>query len=156
QLERSLTGLTAIGDHMASGIVLGALGVAAARRGDHGEARARFGEGLPLLRRSVDEWDLGLLLLNAGLEDAATAEPSARSLLVEALRVWQHLERPAGVALALVGLGQVAASEGAARRAGQLFGSGRALLPTDDSLPLFVVPYDLDVTKIRSRVGDGA
>jgi predicted ATPase len=155
ELERSLTGLTAIGDHMASGIVLGALGLAAARRGDHGEARARFDEGLPLLRHGVDEWDLGLLLLNAGLEDAATSEPSARSLLVEALRIWQHLERPAGVALALVGLGQVAASEGAARCAGQLFGSGRALLPSDDSLPLFIVPYDLDITKVRSRAGDG-
>jgi hypothetical protein len=68
----------------------------------------------------------------------------------------QQLERPAGVALALVGLAQVAASEGAARRAGQFFGSGRALLPTGDSLPVFIVPYDLDITKVRSRAGDGA
>ncbi len=50
--------------------MLGSLGLLAAQRGDHAEARARFAAGLPLLRRGGDQWDLALLFLNAGLEEA--------------------------------------------------------------------------------------
>jgi hypothetical protein len=55
------------------------------------------------------------------------------------------------VALALAGLGEVAASGGAPRRAGQLFGAGRALLPAADPLLHDVVPYDLSARLPAAR-----
>jgi hypothetical protein len=110
-------------------VVLGSLGLLAAQRGEHAEARARLAEGLPLLRGGGDQWDLALLLLNAGLEEAQAASPAAGSLLVEALRAWQQLRGSAGVAFALAGLGEVAAGRGQPHRAGQLLGAGQALLP---------------------------
>ena len=127
-LNIGLREFQAAGDDLGRGVVLGSLGLLAAQRGDHPEARARFAEGLPLLRGG-GQWDLALLLLNSGLEEAQAASPSAGSLLVEALRAWQQLGNTAGVAFALGGLGEVAAGRGAARRAGQLLGAGRALLP---------------------------
>ena len=76
-LESSLRDLEAAGDDMARGVVLGSLGLLAAQRGEHAEARARFAESLPLLRGGDDQWDLALLLLNAGLEEAQAASPAA-------------------------------------------------------------------------------
>ena len=67
-LEASLRELDAAGDDMAHAVVLGSLGLLAARRGEHTEARARFAESLPVLREGRDQWDLALQLLNAGLE----------------------------------------------------------------------------------------
>jgi predicted ATPase len=143
QFEASLREFRAAGDDLPCGVVLGSLGLFAAQRGDHAQARARFAEGLPLLRRGADQWDLALLLLNSGLEEVQAASPAAGSLLVEALRAWHQLGSRAGVAVALAGLGEVAARGGAARRAGQLFGAGRALLPANDRLLRVIVPYDL-------------
>ena len=77
-LESSLHELEAAGDDMARGVVLARLGLLAAQRGEHAQARARFAESLPLLRRGDDQWDLALLLLNAGLEEALAASPSGR------------------------------------------------------------------------------
>jgi tetratricopeptide (TPR) repeat protein len=156
KLEASLNGLDAARDDMARAIVLGALGLDAAQRGDHAEARARFSEGLPLLRRGGDRWDLALLLLNAGLEEVRAATPGAGPLLVEALRIWRELGRPAGIALALAGLGQVAAGAGAARRAGQLLGAGERLLPPADPLLPTIVPFDIQASLARARAADPA
>jgi predicted ATPase len=149
----SLTGLEAAGDDMARGVVLGALGWDAAQRGDHASARAMFAEGLPLLRPGDDRWDLALLLLNFGLEEARAASPGARSLLVDALRAWRQLGHTAAMALALAGLGEVAAAAGAARRAGRLLGAGQALLPAADPLVHVVVPYDLAASLAGARAG---
>jgi len=153
ELEASLTGLEAAGDDMACAVVLGMLGLDSAQRGDHADARERFARALPVLRRGGDAWDLALLLLNAGLEEARAASPSAGSLLVEALGAWQHIGRDAGVALALAGLGEVAASAGAAHRAGQLLGAGQALLPADDPLLRVTVPYDLPSRLASAQAG---
>ncbi len=153
-LESSLRDLEASGDEMASGVVLGSLGLLAAQRGEHAEARARFAAGLPLLRSGDDEWDLALLLLNSGLEEAAVAPATAGPLLAEALRTWQHLGGTAGVALALAGLGEVAAGRGAPDRAGRLFGAGRALLPGGDPLLAVIVPYDLP-SRVTAARADG-
>ena len=147
-LESSLHDLEAAGDDMARGVVLARLGLLAAQRGEHAEARARFAESLPLLRRGDDQWDLALLLLNAGLEEALAASPAAASsaaeaLLADALRAWQQLHGTAGVAFALAGLGEVAAGRGQPHRAGQLLGAGQALLPAAHPLLHVVVPYDL-------------
>ena len=147
-LESSLHELEAAGDDMARGVVLARLGLLAAQRGEHAEARARFAESLPLLRRGDDQWDLALLLLNAGLEEAlaaspAAASPAAEALLADALRAWQQLHGTAGVAFALAGLGEVAAGRGQPHRAGQLLGAGQALLPAAHPLLHVVVPYDL-------------
>jgi hypothetical protein len=57
------------------------------------------------------------------------------------------------MALALAGLGEVAASHGAPRRAGQLLGAGRALLPTTDPLLHVIVPYDLPARLAAARAG---
>jgi tetratricopeptide (TPR) repeat protein len=149
-LQASLGALDA-GDDWARALVLGGLGLLAARQGQHTEARARFAGSLPPLRRGGDQWNLALALLNAGLEETGAASPAARSLLVEALRAWQRVGGRAGVALALAGLWQVAAGRGAPRRAGQLFGAGRALLPATDPLLRDVVPYDLSAQLAAAR-----
>jgi predicted ATPase len=149
--DASLSALEAAGDDTGRAVVLGALGREAAHRGDHAEARARLGEGVPLLRGGGDRWDFALLLLNAGLEEAGAASPSVGPLLAEALREWRQLGRPAGVALALAGLGQVAAGAGAARRAGRLLGAAGALLPAGDPLLRVVVPYDLAAAVAAAR-----
>jgi len=128
-LEASLRDLGTAEDDLARGVVLGNLGVLAALRGEHAEARARFAAGLPLLRGGVDLWDLSLLLLNFGLEEAQAGSPVAAELLTEALRTWQQLRSRPGMALALAGLGEVAANGGQPQRAGQLLGAARALLP---------------------------
>ena len=59
----------------------------------------------------------------------------------------------AGMALALVGLGEVAAGRGAPRRAGQLLGAGRALLPANDPLLRVIVPYDPSTRLAAARAG---
>ena len=153
QFEASLREFRAVGDDLPCGVVLGSLGLLAAQRGEHDQARARFAEGLPLLRRGEDQWDLALLLLNSGLEEALAASPTAGSLLAEALRAWQQLGSTAGVAIALAGLGEVAAGRGASRRAGQLLGAGRALLPATDRLLRVVVPYDMSARLTVARAG---
>jgi predicted ATPase len=152
-LEASLRELGAAGDDMAHAVVLGSLGLLAARRGERTEARARFAESLPVLREGRDQWDLALQLLNAGLEETEAASPAARGLLTEALQAWQRLGGNAGMALALAGLGEVAAGRGAPRRAGQLLGAGRALLPASDPLLRVIVPYDLSTRLAAARAG---
>jgi tetratricopeptide (TPR) repeat protein len=150
-LESSLRDIEAAGDDLARGVVLASLGLLAAQRGEHDQARARFAEGLPLLRGGADRWDLALLLLNAGLEEAQAASPAAMSLLADALRAWQQLRGSAGVAFALAGLGGVAASRGQPHRAGQLFGAGQALLPATNPLLRVRVPYDLPAKLAAAR-----
>ena len=72
QLEASLRELQAAGDDLARAVVLGSLGLLAARRGEHARARAEFTEGLQVLRGGGDQWDLALLLLNRWAGRAAT------------------------------------------------------------------------------------
>jgi tetratricopeptide (TPR) repeat protein len=153
QFEASLREFRAAADDLPRGVVLGSLGLLAAQRGEHDQARARFAEGLPLLQGGGDQWDLALLLLNSGLEEALAASPTAGALLVEALRTWQQLGSTAGVAFALAGLGEVAAGRGASRRAGQLLGAGQALLPATDRLLRVVVPYDMSARLTAARAG---
>jgi len=110
-----------------------------------------------VLRAGRDQWDLALVLLNAGLEEARAASPAAGPLLTEALQTWQRLGGNAGMALALAGLGQVAAGRGAPRRAGQLLGAGQALLPATDPLLRVTVPYDVSAGLAAARAsGDPA
>ena len=156
-LEPSLHDLEAAGDDLARGVVLGSLGLLAAQRGEHAEAQARFAEGLPLLRQGGDLWDLALLLLNSGLEQAQAAPAAAGALLIEALHTWQQLRGTAGVAFALAGLGEVAAGRGQPHRAGQLLGAAQALLPEASPLLRVVVPYDLPARLATTRaIGDPA
>ena len=89
----------------------------------------------------------------AGLEETEAESPAARALLTEALQAWQRLGGNAGMALALAGLGEVAAGHGASRRAGQLLGAGRALLPATDPLLRVIVPYDLSTRLAAARAG---
>ena len=152
-LTASLADLDAADDDLARGVVLGSLGVIAAQRGEHAGARARFAEGLPLLRQNLDLWDLALLLLNSGLEEAQAASPAAGGLLTEALRAWQQLGGQPGMVLALAGLGQVAARDGQPHRAGQLLGAAEALLPAAHPLLRVIVPYDLPGRLAAARSG---
>jgi hypothetical protein len=129
----------------------------AAQRGEHAEARARFAGGLQLLRGGGDLWDLALLLLNFGLEEAQAASPAAGELLTDALRTWRQLRSRAGMALALAGLGEVAADGGQPGRAGQLLGAAQALLPATHPLQRVSVPYDLPGRLAAARTrGDQA
>jgi predicted ATPase len=156
-LESSLRDIEAAGDDLARGVVLASLGLLAAQRGEHAQARARFAEGLPLLRRGGDQWDLALLLLNAGLEEVEAASPAAGALLGDALRAWQQLRGTAAMAFALAGLGEVAAGHGQPHRAGQLLGASQALLPATYPLLRVIVPYDLPAKLAAARAaGDPA
>ena len=150
-MESSLRDIEAAGDALARGVVLASLGLLAAQRGEHDQARARFAEGLPLLRGGGDQWDLALLLLNSGLEEAQAASPAAAALLADALRAWQLLRGTAGVAFALAGLGEVAAGRGQPHRAGQLLGASQALLPATHPLLRVRVPYDLPAKLAAAR-----
>ena len=150
-LESSLRDIEAAGDDLARGVVLASLGLLAAQRGEHDQARARFAEGLPLLRGGDDQWDLALLLLNSGLEEAQAASPAAGALLADALRAWQQLRGTAGVAFALAGLGEIAAGRGQPHRAGQLLGASQALLPATHPLLRVRVPYDLPAKLAAAR-----
>jgi tetratricopeptide (TPR) repeat protein len=152
-LTASLRQLEVAGDNMARGVVLGSLGLLATQGGEHARARARFAEGLPLLRQGGDEWDLAMVLLNSGLEEAQAASPTAGPLLIEALQAWQQLGRALGIALALAGLGEVAAASGAPHRAGQLLGASQMLLPAADPMRRVVVPYDLPAAVTAARTG---
>jgi len=152
-LEASLRDLEAAEDDLARGVVLGSLGVLAAPRGEHAEAQARFAEGLPLLRQESDLWDLALLLLNSGLEEARAVSPDAGVLLTDALRAWQQLRGRPGMALAIAGLGEIAAGSGQPHRAGQLLGAAQALLPAADPLLRVIVPYDLPGRLAFARTG---
>jgi predicted ATPase len=150
-IEASARELEAAGDDTARGAVLGALGMLAAQRGEHAEARATFAQALPLLRPGRDQWDLALLLLNFGLEETLVTSPAAGELLSEALRAWQQLRGGAGMALALAGLGEAAASGGHPHRAGQLLGAAQALLPATHPLLLVTVPYNLPARLAAAR-----
>jgi tetratricopeptide (TPR) repeat protein len=149
--EASARELEAAGDDTAHGAVLGGLGMLAAQRGEHAEARATLAQALPLLRPGADQWDLALVLLNSGLEEAQAVSPAAAGLLAEALRAWQRLHGGAGMALALAGLGEVAASGGQPVRAGQLLGAAQALLPATHPLLRVTMPYDLPARLAAAR-----
>ena len=149
--EASARELEAAGDDTARGAVLGGLGMLAAQRGEHAAARATFAQALPLLRPGGDQWDLALLLLNYGLEEARAVSPAAGGLLTEALQAWQRLRGGAGMALALAGLGEVAAGGGQPLRAGQLLGAARALLPATHPLLRVTMPYDLPARLAAAR-----
>lgn len=102
-------------------------------------------------------WDLALLLLNSGLEDAQAASPDSHALLKEALRTWQELRGRPGMLLAVAGLGEVAARSGQSHRAGQLLGAAEALLPAAHPLVRVSVPYDLPGRLAAARTaGDPA
>ena len=150
-LAASLRALETAQDDLARGVVLGSLGVLAAQHGEHAEARARFAEGLRLLRGGRDLWDLALLLLNYGLEEAQAGTPAAGELLTQALRTWQQLRGQPGMALALAGLGEVAAAGGQPERAGQLLGAAGALVPATHPLQHVTVPYDLHARLAGAR-----
>ena len=61
------------------------------------------------------------------------------------------------MAFALAGLGEVAAGHGKPRRAGQLLGAGRALLPAANPLRRVTVPYDVPARLATARAaGDPA
>ena len=154
EFDASLAGVKAAGDHLAQAVVLGALGLLAARTGDHTEAQHRFAEAVPVMPLDEDPWDQALLLLNAGLEDARAGLDSGRPLLVQALRAWRDLQNAAGIALALAGLGVLAAAVGDGRRAGQLLGVSQALLPAADPLLAEITPFDVAdcIAHVRARV----
>jgi predicted ATPase len=153
EVEASLPGLEAAGDDTGRAVALATLGLAASQRGEYAEARARYRESLPLLRRSQNRWALAWLLVLAGLEEARASSPDASALLVEALRACQQQGLTVGVALALAGLGQLAASTGRAERAGQLLGAAQLLLATADPMLAVVVPYDLPAALASARAG---
>jgi hypothetical protein len=101
---------------------------------------------------SGDQWDLALLLLNAGLEAVRAGTPESGTLLVEALRVWSELGVASGAGLALAGLGEVAAVRGAPLLAGGLLGAAQTLVAPADALLSVVVPYDVSSSVDTARV----
>jgi hypothetical protein len=89
-----------------------------------------------LFRQLEDKMGLARALVALGnaaahLGDYAQAQGRAR----ESLALWQALEQTDGIILCLAELAGVAAGQGQAERAGQLFGAADALFPATGILP---------------------
>jgi hypothetical protein len=153
--EESLGLFRATGDGMGTGLVLDALGLAAAEHGDIGAAHVLFAESLSLLRAAGDRYDLAQVLVDAGTASLLNGDmQAAKSLLLEGMRLWRDIGVRSGIVRGLAGLARVAAAEGAAERAGRLFGATRALLPASGRLRSVPVGANIDgaIAEARARL----
>ena len=99
-------------------------------------ARSLYEQNLPLLRASRDRGRLGMILINTGdvwLHQSG-GEQQAKMLYQQGLGLWQDMQRVdngLGIVRGLAGLAEVAAAQGQAERAGQLFGVADHLLSAE-------------------------
>jgi predicted ATPase len=137
----------------------GVLGIAALAQGDSAAAVARFAEALPDLRAIGGIYPLAGFLMDAGtawMEQGDLAQ--AQRLLAESLALWRDMRRPDGVAMALTGLGEVAAARGQPQRAARLLGAAEALLPASGPhrLPYLQALMDRAAATAREALGTQA
>jgi len=133
-LEESLRLFQEQGNVLFASLVLTALQVIASTQGNEEMARSLYQQSLPLMQQARNRGALGLFLITTGdiwlhhYKDEQQAMVSYK----EGLSLWQdlqHVEQGTGIVKALAGLAEVAAAQGQAERAGQLFGAAARLLP---------------------------
>ncbi len=136
--EESLLIFLQQGDVLYASTVLNALQGMVSSQGDEEMARSLYQQSLQLMHQARNRGVLGMILINNGdswlhhFEDKQQAKVSYR----EGLSLWQDLQRVEqgiGIVKALAGLAEVAAAQGQAERAGQLFGAAARLLPATSS-----------------------
>jgi predicted ATPase len=131
--EESLRLLKEQGDVFGVALLVSALEVVGLPQGDEELARSLYEQSLPLLRASKDRGRLGMILINVGdswLHQYGD-EQQAKTLYQQGLNLWldlQQVDNGIGIVRGLVGLAEVAATQGQGERAGRLFGVADRLL----------------------------
>jgi predicted ATPase len=132
--EESLRLFQEQGDVFGVTLLVSALEVVGLPQGDEETARSLYEQRLPLLRASKDRGRLGMILISVGeswLHQYGDKQQS-KMLYKQGLNLWQDMQRVEqgiGIVRGLAGLGEVAAAQGQAERAGRLFGAADRLLP---------------------------
>jgi predicted ATPase len=116
-------------------LVLSSLQGMVSTQGNEEMARSLYQQSLPLMQQARNRGALGLFLINIGdiWLHVYRDEQQAKTLYREGLSLWQdlqHVEQGISIVKALAGLAEVAAAQGQAERAGQLFGAAARLLPS--------------------------
>ena len=133
--EESLRLFQEQGDVFGVTLLVSALEVVGLPQGDEEMVRSLYEQSLPLMRASRDRGRLGIILINTGdvwLHQSG-GEQQAKMLYQQGLPLWQDMQRVdngLGIVRGLAGMAEVAAAQGQAERAGQLFGAAARLLPS--------------------------
>ena len=133
--EESLRLFRKFGDAYGVTLLTSALEALILPEGDEEMARSLYDQTIPLLRASKNRGRLGMILIEQGnmwLHRYKSAQQAA-TLYKQGLRLWKDMgqvEQGIGIVKALAGMAEVAAEEGQAMRAGQLFGSADRILPS--------------------------
>src|SRR6266700_3949344 len=119
-------------------LALSALQVVVSTQGDQEMARLLDQQLQPLMQQARNRGALVLFLINIGdiWLHRWGEKQQAKVLYRESLSLWRNLQRVEqgiGIVKALAGLAEVAAAQGQAERAGQLFGAAARLLPATSS-----------------------
>jgi len=150
-----------LGDAFGLTLLVSALEAAGLPQEDEETARSLYDQSLPLLRASQDKGKLGMILINVGaawLHNYGDSQ-QAKMLYKQGLNLWQDMQRienGLGIVKGLTGMAEVAAAQGRARRAGQLFGAADLLLPStsmfrdDLNKHLAVAHEQLDAATFKS------
>ncbi len=133
--EESLRLYQEQGDVLNASSVLSALEVIASILGHEDMARSLDQQLQLLIQQARNRGALGLFLITIGdmWLHRYRDEQQAKALYREGLSLWRDLQRvEQGISIvkALAGLAEVAAAQGQAERAGQLFGAADSLLPS--------------------------
>jgi tetratricopeptide (TPR) repeat protein len=106
-------------------------------QGDQELARALHQQSLSLMRQAHNRGALGLFQINmADLYHVYGEDQLAQVSYRDGLSLWQEMqqvEQRLGIVKGLAGLGEVAAAQGQAERAGRLLGAASRLLPATSS-----------------------
>ena len=132
--EESLRLFQQLGDVFGVTLLVSALETVLLPQSDQEIARSLYEQSLPLLQAARDRGRLGMILINVGdiwLHQSG-GEQQAKMLYQQGLHLWQDMlgvDNGLGIIRGLAGLAEVAAAQGQAERAGQLFGAADHLLP---------------------------
>jgi predicted ATPase len=136
-LEESLQLFQAQGDVLHTSAVLSALEVIVSDQGEHSLARSLHQQSLSLMQQTHNRGALGLVQISTGeIFQQYGEEHMAQASYREGLSQWQEMhqvEQQLGIVKGLAGLAEIAAAQGQAERAGQLFGAASRLLPATSS-----------------------
>ncbi len=107
--------------------MIGSLGTIARERGEYAVARAHFEDSLALRRTLGDDEALADSLMNLGATAVFQADPTAESLLQQAMQIFERLGHKFGRARTLHDLGFLAADRGDFALAGEKFAQSLVL-----------------------------
>lgn len=127
-LEEGLAKSRTLGDTYVLATVLDSLGSVARAQGDVDGQRARYEESLAVSRELGDKLGVSLTLCNLGEVALDQGEhAAARAFFEEGLTLQRELGDQRGIAFFFDGFARLAAAEGDAQRAAQLYGAAEAV-----------------------------